>query len=138
MSPTTPATCWWWTGGPSTGWSTRGWWLAEAFDAFCEASNVTAMAFVGHSLGAHLAGYTARRLAALAVPFLAALDPVGPLFSPVPLRCQEGVRADDAHFVMALHTDAGRFGGDAAVGSANGLLRQQRHPRPATCCRDTS
>ena len=57
---------------------------------------------IGHSLGAHIAGYAGERVPGLAR--ITGLDPAEPLFQDMP----EFVRLDpsDAHFVDVIHTDA--------------------------------
>ena len=62
---------------------------------------------IGHSLGAHIAGYTGEKLIDLEqgkLGRITALDPAQPLFQDMP----EFVRLDpgDAEFVDVIHTDA--------------------------------
>lgn len=66
---------------------------------------------VGHSLGAHTAGYAGKqfnRLSGTKLPFIIALDPAGPCYGAVP--SEERLDKGDATFVQALHTNAGGFG----------------------------
>ncbi|XP_037937088.1 pancreatic triacylglycerol lipase-like [Teleopsis dalmanni] len=70
-------------------------------------SNINNVHFIGHSLGAHLAGYagyTLHRDFGLKLGRITGLDPAAPLFTDTdPI-----VRLDrsDAHFVDIIHTDA--------------------------------
>jgi len=62
---------------------------------------------IGHSLGAHIAGYAGEKLIALnrgKLGRISALDPAQPLFQDMPMF----VRLDpgDAEFVDVIHTDA--------------------------------
>lgn len=62
---------------------------------------------IGHSLGAHIAGYAGEKLISLdngKLGRITALDPAQPLFQDMP----EFVRLDpgDAEFVDVIHTDA--------------------------------
>ncbi|GLH16431.1 Phospholipase A1 [Gryllus bimaculatus] len=113
--------------------------LAKALDNFSLASggDVSTMIFVGHSLGAHLCGNTARLLAALKITFLAALDPAGPLFS-VPWRCQFGVGANDAEVVVGVHTDAGRTASATDVGIADYYANNGTAIQPGCTAFDTN
>lgn len=62
--------------------------------------------FIGHSLGAHIAGQTARRLQrfGVGVERVTGLDPAYPCFetSSASLR----LRSSDANFVDVIHTDS--------------------------------
>lgn len=100
--------------------------------------------FIGHSLGAHISGYSvsqANKLEQKLLPTKArritALDPAGPCFSnsgnsgdsisqslgskndELPTKFPQHISKlslDDASFVVALHTDANRFGSGDNVG----------------------
>ncbi|XP_045115527.1 pancreatic triacylglycerol lipase-like isoform X1 [Portunus trituberculatus] len=75
---------------------------------------------IGHSLGAHLAGYAGERVTGLGR--ITGLDPAEPLFEFMP----PSVRLDpsDALLVDVIHTDAGRFsfGGGYGLEQAVGHL----------------
>ncbi|XP_067677583.1 pancreatic lipase-related protein 2-like [Haliotis asinina] len=62
---------------------------------------------IGHSLGAHVSGYTGRRLGGK-IARISGLDPAGPNFKDVPIA----VRLDktDAVFVDVTHSNAGTLG----------------------------
>ncbi|XP_052744588.1 inactive pancreatic lipase-related protein 1 [Bicyclus anynana] len=72
---------------------------------------------VGHSLGAHIAGYTGKHFTELSgskLGRITGLDPAGPCFS----RLQPALRLNrtDADYVDIVHTDAGAYGISEQVG----------------------
>ncbi|XP_075974575.1 inactive pancreatic lipase-related protein 1-like isoform X2 [Anticarsia gemmatalis] len=76
---------------------------------------------IGHSLGSHVAGYTARELKnkySKVVKRLTALDPAFPAFYPDGV-VMEHVNAKDAEFVDVIHTDAGGYGAPVRTGTAD-------------------
>ncbi|XP_063376837.1 pancreatic lipase-related protein 2-like isoform X1 [Cydia fagiglandana] len=76
---------------------------------------------IGHSLGSHVAGYTARELKnkyQKTVKRLTALDPAFPAFYPDGVM-MEHVSAKDAEFVDVIHTDAGGYGAPVRTGTAD-------------------
>ncbi|XP_021182347.3 pancreatic lipase-related protein 2 isoform X3 [Helicoverpa armigera] len=76
---------------------------------------------IGHSLGSHVAGYTARELKTKynkVVKRLTALDPAFPAFYPDGV-VMEHVNAKDAEFVDVIHTDAGGYGAPVRTGTAD-------------------
>ncbi|XP_063532013.1 pancreatic lipase-related protein 2-like isoform X2 [Cydia strobilella] len=76
---------------------------------------------IGHSLGSHVAGYTARELKnkyQTTVKRLTALDPAFPAFYPDGVM-MEHVSAKDAEFVDVIHTDAGGYGAPVRTGTAD-------------------
>ncbi|XP_037298355.1 pancreatic lipase-related protein 2 isoform X1 [Manduca sexta] len=76
---------------------------------------------IGHSLGSHVAGYTARELKNRynkTVKRLTALDPAFPAFYPDGVMMQH-VTETDAEFVDVIHTDAGGYGAPVRTGTAD-------------------
>ncbi|XP_035434073.1 inactive pancreatic lipase-related protein 1 isoform X2 [Spodoptera frugiperda] len=76
---------------------------------------------IGHSLGSHVAGYTARELKtkySKTIKRLTALDPAFPAFYPDGV-VMEHVSAKDADFVDVIHTDAGGYGAPVRTGTAD-------------------
>lgn len=73
---------------------------------------------VGHSLGAHAAGFAGRNLFGdMRLGALVALDAALPLFSyDLP---NERVNDGDADYVESIHTNAGLLGFDRPIGTAN-------------------
>ncbi|CAG9864188.1 unnamed protein product [Phyllotreta striolata] len=89
--------------------------------------------FVGHSLGAHLAGFTGRRLRVFygkIIKRITGLDPAGPLFNIAHLH------RNDADFVDSIHTDANIFGIQQAIGHVDFYPNGGVSPQPA-CQHDT-
>lgn len=74
--------------------------------------------FVGHSLGAHVSGFAAKRVYERLnrkVAKIFGLDPAGPLFSK--RDDKDRLSRDDARIVVILHTDGGKFGFKASFGA---------------------
>lgn len=78
--------------------------------------DLSKLTFIGHSLGAHVAGVVGRRITGF-VKELIALDPAGPLFS-YPLAMFR-VAPSDAKYVMAIHTNGGKLGMLEPVGDGD-------------------
>ncbi|XP_050089766.1 pancreatic lipase-related protein 2-like [Anopheles aquasalis] len=73
---------------------------------------------IGHSLGAHVAGMTAKHFArSTPLAGVIALDPAGPLF--LLGKPQERVDSTDAQYVEVIHTNTGRLGHADALGQAD-------------------
>jgi hypothetical protein len=76
--------------------------IARLVNSLIERYSISAVRFhiIGHSLGAHTAGYAGERIPNLGR--ITGLDPAGPYFENTPTR----VRLDetDANFVEAIHT----------------------------------
>nr|ABY84699.1 lipase [Bombus ignitus]ACA25601.1 lipase [Bombus ignitus]ACA64425.1 lipase [Bombus ignitus] len=81
---------------------------------------------IGHSLGAHVAGLSAREVGKLSrVAEVIALDPAKPLFE----HKGTGERVDksDAQNVQVIHTCAGYLGLDISVGTSDFFANDGRH-----------
>lgn len=76
--------------------------------------------FLGHSLGAHVAGFAGKevfRRLGKKIGRITALDAAGPLFEmPVPVDEDTRLSKRDAEFVDCIHTDGGIFGMTKAIG----------------------
>ncbi|XP_026331599.1 pancreatic lipase-related protein 3-like [Hyposmocoma kahamanoa] len=85
---------------------------------------------VGHSMGAHLLGFTARSLADRGhpVPRLTGLDPAYPGFYPAILASPMSVH--DADFVDVIHTDGGGYGAPSRAGHADFWPNEGRAKQP--------
>ncbi|XP_053680254.1 phospholipase A1-like [Anopheles nili] len=72
---------------------------------------------VGHSLGAHLAGLTGKRVTTGRIGAILGLDPAGPLFS----SANPGTRlaSTDAEYVEVIHTNGGTLGMYDPIGTAD-------------------
>lgn len=98
--------------------------LMNTLDTVANGSSLARMHLIGHSLGAHVAGYAGERT--LGTGRITGLDPAGPLFN----RANPMVRLDpsDALFVDVIHTNADGFGIKSSVGHVdfypNGGKRQ--------------
>ncbi|KAL3869915.1 hypothetical protein ACJMK2_042537 [Sinanodonta woodiana] len=98
--------------------------LMNTLDTVANGSSLARMHLIGHSLGAHVAGYAGERT--LGTGRITGLDPAGPLFK----QTSSNVRLDpsDALFVDVIHTNANGFGIKYSVGHVdfypNGGKRQ--------------
>nr|XP_018917471.1 PREDICTED: phospholipase A1-like isoform X1 [Bemisia tabaci] len=73
--------------------------------------NVTSVHFVGHSLGAHVAGFAGKRINKLlnkTVPWITGLDPARPCFNGKPAK--DRLDVTDAEYVEIVHTCADYLG----------------------------
>ncbi|KPI92731.1 Pancreatic lipase-related protein 2 [Papilio xuthus] len=87
---------------------------------------------IGHSLGSHVAGYTAPELKNKfnkTVKRLTALDPAFPAFYPDGV-VMEHVCERDAEFVDVIHTDAGGYGAPVRTGTADFWPNGGRRTQP--------
>ncbi|KAL4706157.1 hypothetical protein ACJJTC_013622 [Scirpophaga incertulas] len=75
---------------------------------------------IGHSLGAHISGFTGKRFTALTgekVGRITGLDPAGPCFAQLDSSLR--INSTDAVFVDAIHTNGGVAGMKEAVGQVD-------------------
>jgi len=77
----------------------------------------SAMSAIGHSLGAHVAGFAGRAVSRGVLQTITALDPALPLFSIG--NAATRLHSSDAVHVESIHTDAGRLGFDDPIGDAS-------------------
>ncbi|CAF4847140.1 unnamed protein product [Pieris macdunnoughi] len=75
---------------------------------------------IGHSLGAHLMGYTGRwtREHGVVIPRITGLDPARPFFEGI-LATQTGLDRTCARFVDIIHTNPGHYGTTQSVGTVD-------------------
>uniref|UniRef100_A0A1I8MNL0 Lipase domain-containing protein n=1 Tax=Musca domestica TaxID=7370 RepID=A0A1I8MNL0_MUSDO len=80
----------------------------------------------GHSLGAHVAGFSGKNVKSGRLPKIIAMDAALPLYSYD--KPQKRLASTDADYVQAIHTDAGHYGFVRPLGHAdfypNGGTRQ--------------
>ncbi|KAH9629980.1 hypothetical protein HF086_017495 [Spodoptera exigua] len=72
---------------------------------------------IGHSLGSHIAGFTAKTFynqTGYRVARISSLDPAGPCFSNLEIALR--LSKEDADFVDVIHTDAGVYGLNEQIG----------------------
>lgn len=72
---------------------------------------------MGHSLGAHICGLTAKGLTIGRIPVIIGLDPAFPLFSMG--KSENRLDIKDADYVEVIHTAAGSLGFDENIGTAD-------------------
>lgn len=75
---------------------------------------------MGHSLGAHVSGFAAKRVYEKVnrkVAKIFGLDPAGPLFTK--REDKDRLSRDDARVVVILHTDGGKFGFKSSFGATD-------------------
>lgn len=92
--------------------------VASQIRALSSLRNSTPSRFhlLGHSLGAHVAGFAGKQLNG-ALGQITGLDPAGPSFETA--KPQARLWRTDAQFVDVIHTDAGRLGMWQACGSVD-------------------
>lgn len=78
--------------------------------------SLSAVHILGHSLGAHIAGFAGQKLSG-AIGRITGMDPARPLFEvPIFKDQQDRLDATDALFVDVIHTCAGTAGFVRAIG----------------------
>ncbi|CAG9760472.1 unnamed protein product [Ceutorhynchus assimilis] len=87
----------------------------EDFDLFSNEVYI-----IGHSLGAHIAGFAGKKYfedTGEKLKRITGLDPAGPYFRHASINPSERLDKDDAEIVDAIHTDAGFYGYENPIGS---------------------
>ena len=106
--------------------------LGKLTESIHEGSNNSNMKTfcVGHSLGAHVCGFTGKTKTNL-LDGIFALDPAGPIFhgNSVEGRLDKG----DAKFVKAMHMDAGELGIDDPVADVDVYVNSGRNQPRCFC-----
>ncbi|XP_029158481.1 pancreatic triacylglycerol lipase-like [Nylanderia fulva] len=87
--------------------------------------DVSKIYIVGHSLGAHIAGF-AGKCNDFVIPRITGLDPANPVF--YPLGCY--LTSTDAPWVDVIYTDMGGYGTFECVGTANYYVNGGSRPQP--------
>ncbi|XP_058058545.1 pancreatic lipase-related protein 3-like [Anopheles bellator] len=75
------------------------------------------LSLIGHSLGAHLAGLSGKRLTSGKAGAIFGLDPAGPLFSSADPSAR--LASTDADYVEVIHTNGGALGLYDPIGTAD-------------------
>ncbi|OAD62267.1 Lipase member H [Eufriesea mexicana] len=96
-----------------------------ALEKLSDVINLKTLHVIGHSLGAHVAGFIGRSMEST-LSRITGLDPALPLFYPTECHLTE----DDADFVVILHTDAGVFGTPLNTGSVDFYANRGVQPQP--------
>ncbi|XP_068622617.1 pancreatic triacylglycerol lipase-like [Battus philenor] len=93
-----------------------GQYLGDFLTFFCDATGVPlrSLHLIGHSLGAHVVGNAGKKLGGQ-VGRITGLDPAGPLWN----KNSNRLSKTDAHYVEAIHTNAGVFGIASSVGTVD-------------------
>ncbi|XP_018304111.1 lipase member H isoform X2 [Mycetomoellerius zeteki] len=87
--------------------------------------DVSRIYIVGHSLGAHIAGFVSK-CNAFKIPRITALDPANPVF--YLLGCY--LTPNDAEWVDVIHTDKGGYGTPTSMGTADYYVNGGTRPQP--------
>lgn len=89
---------------------------------------------VGHSLGAHVAGFAGRAVqnltGGLKIARITGLDAAGPLFSEFWVGEDNRLNSEDADLVVAIHTDGGIAGILQAIGTIDFYVNGGTQPQP--------
>ncbi|KAH8276202.1 hypothetical protein KR026_004358 [Drosophila bipectinata] len=93
--------------------------VADLVDFLVENQNLNLdnLEVVGFSLGAHVAGFTAKNVASGKVGKVVGLDPASPLISYT--NTEKRLASDDAQYVEAIHTNGGTLGFTKTIGQAD-------------------
>ncbi|KAJ8917665.1 hypothetical protein NQ315_005112 [Exocentrus adspersus] len=95
---------------------------------------------VGHSLGAHIAGFAGKRVYQVTgtkISRITGLDPAGPYFQERIFVESERLDKEDADVVDVIHTDAGAYGVVFPIGTLDIYVNKGRAPQPG-CAYDFS
>ncbi|XP_055683748.1 phospholipase A1-like [Lutzomyia longipalpis] len=108
-----------------------GMYVAEKIQELIETSQADVSRFhiIGHSLGAHIAGFAGAQIKSPKIRRITALDPALPnfqRFKDPDLRLD----ASDADFVDVIHTSGGTLGAYAPIGSADFYVNGGTPPQP--------
>lgn len=89
---------------------------------------------VGHCLGAHVAGFTGKKIKKQLISPIAritALDPARSLYEfPAATKLRDRLKRGDAYLVDVIHTCAGRLGFKAAIGDMDFYPNDGTPPQP--------
>ncbi|KAJ8968062.1 hypothetical protein NQ314_002501, partial [Rhamnusium bicolor] len=118
-----------WIANSRRSWCKKGYKIAQlVIDVEIPPRNIH---FVGHSLGAHISGFAAKKINEITserVSRISGLDPAGPHFREYASVNEERLDKEDANVVDVIHTDAGTYGIDFPIGTldiyVNGLRPQ--------------
>lgn len=115
-----------WSVGANTGYyptaRARVGYVGQVTAQFIEFLNSRGMSFssvvvIGHSLGAHAAGFTGKQVKKGRIPTIVGLDPADPGFSVG--GTHQRLYTGDANYVETIHTDMGRLGFGNPIGHAS-------------------
>ncbi|XP_076181199.1 phospholipase A1 [Ptiloglossa arizonensis] len=99
--------------------------IAKCLEKLSEKINLNTLHIIGHSLGAHIAGFIGRFLS-VHLERITGLDPALPLF--YPSTCH--IRPTDAEAVVILHTDGGFYGTPIDTGTLDFYANKGISPQP--------
>ncbi|KAJ8936149.1 hypothetical protein NQ318_010560, partial [Aromia moschata] len=88
---------------------------------------------IGHSLGAHVAGFAAKKIKEATgekVARISGLDPAGPYFRMYAFIKEERLDKEDAQVVDIIHTDGGTYGIEFPIGTLDIFVNGGRAPQP--------
>lgn len=75
------------------------------------------LAVIGHSLGAHIAGFAGKNVKKGKIGTIIGLDPAAPFFNPKSPKMR--LNRHDAKYVEIIHTNGQCYGMNAAIGTAD-------------------
>ncbi|XP_012538316.1 lipase member H [Monomorium pharaonis] len=88
--------------------------------------DVSKIYIIGHSLGAHIAGFVGKCNKDFKIPRITALDPANPMF--YPFGCY--LTNEDASWIDVIHTDMGGYGTPTSMGTAEYYANGGTRPQP--------
>lgn len=115
--------------------------VGDTIISICKIKNISLKQFhiIGHSLGAHVVGFAAKRVINVTgtkINWVTGLDPAGPLFEIPPQSKNNRLNNNDGNVVEIIHSDGGILGYFSPLGTIDFFPNGGRFIQPN--CNDTN